>query len=143
MGEVAASVLLFSIAGGYAFLQLWHVTKHRWDALEWERNLFESTLVGSILFLIARLVIVPLERVDWIRDMRDFVKVALPFGYSGSLVATLCLGVLTGLVFRRFSSDEESIRRAVRDYGGELLKLLQEASSSRTPVSITMKNGKV
>ncbi len=143
MGEVAPSVLLFSIAGGYAFLQLWHLTRHRWDALEWERNLFEATLVGSVLFLTTRLVVLPLERIEWFRQARDLIKAALPFVYSGSLLATLALGIFAGLVFRRFSSDEQAIRRAVRDYGGELLKLLQEAFESRTPVSISMRNRKV
>ena len=73
MSDLAPSVLLFSIAGGYAFLQLWPQTRHRWDALEWERNFFEATIAGSILFLVTRTIVFFLERSHVFCQARDYL----------------------------------------------------------------------
>ena len=142
MGDVAPSLLLFSIAGGYAALQLCHLTKHRADALEWDRNLFEATLVGAVLFVVARAMALGIEATP-LNAIRDPIKRALPFGYAGSLLLTLLLGVVAGLVGRRFVSPKEAIRRAVNDHGGELRKLLADAGERRVPVLLTLTNRKV
>jgi hypothetical protein len=143
MGAIGPLLLLFSLAGGYAFLQLCHFTKHRWDALEWERNLFEAALAGGGLFVAVRLVIPMFERVRGFAQIREVVRAAVPYQFAASFVAALLLALaLAGLV-NLLIPQGQAIRRAVTRRGGELLILLQHAARHLLPVSLTMANRKV
>jgi hypothetical protein len=143
MGSVGPLLLLFSLAGGYAFLQVCHFTKYRWDALEWERNVFEAAVVGGGLFVAVRLAIPPLERFPEFLAVRNTIRAALPYPFAPSFAAALALAfVLAGLVNKAYPR-QRAIRRAVRLHGGELLIVLQHAGRHKLPVSLTMKNRKV
>ncbi len=135
-------LLLFAVAGGYTFLQVCHVTKHRFDALEWDRNLFEATLTGGIFFVFARLIL-SLPVVDQrLHVVRSLLHGVLPVPYVGSLLATLCCAVAVALVSNVFLRERRAVRWAVHKHGGELLRLLQDAAERAVPVSLTMANRK-
>lgn len=143
MGAVAPLLLLFSLAGGYAFLQLCHFSKHRWDALEWERNFFEAALVGAALFLVARLTILLLGGMPAAVVVRDVIRAAMPFPLAASFTATLVLAFSLAWLVNLRVPRERAIHRAVMRHGGELLILLQHAARHSLPVSLTMTHRKV
>jgi hypothetical protein len=143
MGAVGPILLLFSLAGGYAFLQLCWLTRYRWETLEWERNLFEAGLVGGLLFIGARLLAAPLASLPALIVARDVVGHAMPFPYAASFAGALSLALLLAGVVNAFHRRDAAIRRAVDRRGGELLILLQDAARYGSPVSLTMANRKV
>ena len=143
MGAIGPLLLLFSLAGGYAFLQRCHLTKHRWDALEWERNLFEAALVGGGLFVAVRLAIPSLERISRLVLIRDAIRAAVPFPFAASFLTALVFALLLAWLVNLRIPREQAIRRAVTRHGGELLILLQHAARHSLPVSLTMANRKV
>lgn len=124
-------------------MHLCHFTNRRWDALQWERNLFESTALGLLLFVIARLW------VPWWLTYSNPLAVArtlrhaLPFPYARSLLLTLCIGVGAGFLGRLAFSDKSSLRAVVERFGGELLKILADAGERRVPLMLTLANRKV
>jgi hypothetical protein len=135
--------LLFILAGGYLPLQYCHLSKHRWDALEWERNLFEATLVGASLFAITRLLIVLAEALLPTGSLRSAYHAVIPVGYAGSLTLAPVLGLVAAAFVNRRITRESALELAVRRYGGDLLTLLLEAANERTPVLLTMNSRKV
>lgn len=143
MDSIGPLLLLFSLAGGYLFLQVCFYFKHRWDALEWERNTFEAALVGGVLFVGMRAIEPLLVRLPWLVAIRDWIRGVIPYPYSPTFVAALLSGVAIALIVNRFIRRERAIRLAVRQHGGELLILLQEAGLIGAPVSLTMTNRKV
>lgn len=143
MESIGPLIFLFSLAGGYLFLQVCFFFKHRWDALEWERNTFEAALVGAVLFVAMRAIEPVLVRLSWLVAIREWIRGVIPYPYSPTLVAALVCGLIIALVINRYIRREQAIRLAVRHHGGELLILLQEAGVIGAPVSITMANRKV
>jgi hypothetical protein len=143
MDSVGPLLLLFSLAGGYAFLQLCYFFKHRWDALEWERNTFEAALVGGVLFVLVRGAVPFLEHQAWLERVRDLIRLAIPYQYSASFVGALVAGGIVAGVVNLVIPREKAIRLAVQHHGGELLILLQDAAQRPAPVSLTMTNRKV
>jgi hypothetical protein len=136
-------LLLFSLAGGYAFLQVCQLTKHRWDAQEWERNLFEAALAGAALFVAIRLAAPILGRFAWLVRVRDGIRIALPHPFAASFLGALALALALAWLVNRLVPRERAIRHAVERHGGELLILLQHAAQHALPVSLTMGNRKV
>lgn len=143
MGAAGPLLLLFPLTGGYAFLRLCHFTKHRWDALEWERNLFEAALADAGLFLAVRLAIPLFERAPALVRVRDAVRAAVPYPFAASFLGALVLAVALAWLLNLRIPRERAIRRAVEHHGGELLILLQHAARHLLPVSLTMFNRKV
>jgi hypothetical protein len=143
MGSVGPLLLLFSLAGGYAFLQLCHFTKYRWDALEWERNVFEAALVGGGLFVAVRLALPLLGRIPLLVSVRDAVHTAVPYPFAASFAGAFAVAVLLAGLINLYLPRALAVRRAVARRGGELLVLLQHAARHKLPVSLTMANRKV
>jgi hypothetical protein len=148
MGEAAPLLLLFSLAGGFAFLQYCRKYKHRWDALEWDRNLFEGGLVGAALFLLARAITWLFERLlDYCWGAADQVRSALhsvlPFPYVGSFLGAFALALIVAKVINDRVPEDEAIRQAVQRHCSRLLILLHDAAARGQPVMLTMSNRKV
>jgi len=143
MGSIGPLLLLFSVAGGYLFLQFCHFFKHRWDALEWERNLFESALFGMALFVLVRLAVLGLETQPLFVGLRDRIHLWLPFAYVGTFLLAIALALLVGALINWRWPRQRAIRRAVERHCGGLLTLLQDAAVRGLPVSLTMNNRKV
>jgi hypothetical protein len=68
---------------------------------------------------------------------------ALPFRFSGSLIAAYALGIGGGLLTRLWWHAKEEAYRAVQNHGGDMRIFLHDAAKAGWPVSLTMKNRKV
>jgi hypothetical protein len=155
--EFGPALLLFAVAGYLTLRHCANRTKFRWAALEWEQNVFESAALGLLLFFVVRLLAVLMPRAVrlphvgavlapiWYSTEAVFrvVRQALPFRFSGSLVAAFMLGIGGGLLSNVRWRAAESVRRAVRNHGGDLRIFLHEMAVRGAPVSLTMKNRKV
>lgn len=143
MDGLGSIQLLFIVASGYLPLQYCHLSKHRWDALEWERNLFEATLVGGALFALTRALIVLAEWRLPLAGIRDAYHSVVPIDFAGSLTLAPIAGLLLAWVVNTRIHREPALELAVRRYGGDLLALLMDAANQRAPVLLTMSNRKV
>ena len=157
MEEFGPALLLFAVAGYLTLRHCANRTKFRWAALAWEQNVFESAALGLLLFFLVRLVSALMPRAIllphfgawlmpiWFSTETIFgvVRTALPFRFSGSLVAAFMLGIGGGLLSNLRWHPADSVRRAVRNHGGDLRIFLHEMAVKGAPVSLTMKNRKV
>lgn len=143
MGDAAPPLLLTSILGGYLALHLCHFTQRRWEAQEWERNLFEATALGALIFVLVRVVLSPLETTPAVAPALRWLRNVLPFPYAGSVLLTLAGGTALGLIGRLLMSAPEAVRRVAKSYGGEMLSLLVQAAQDRTPIMLTLRSRKV
>jgi len=138
----SAALLLFAIAGYVTLRHSCHYTKFRWEALAWEQNAFESAACGFALFLAVRLLVVlipPLHE----SGAAQLLKSALPFPFSGSLVAAFAVGMAGGHAVNLAWNASRSHRRAVRNHGGDLRAFLHDAAHSGNPVALSMDTRKV
>src|SRR5437867_176816 len=101
MEDFGPALLLFAVSGGYIAYQRYHWSKYRSHALEWERILFESTVTGLALFLLARLLVPFAPNWEWFRRLVQVYKAALPFRFSGSLALSVLLGVALAEIVNR------------------------------------------
>ena len=152
--EEIGPALLLAVAGYLTLRHSANRTKFRWAALDWEQNVFESAAMGALLFGVVRVVWTMEPLFPWVASItRPLVRAAasiaavihtaLPFRFSGSLVAAYALGIGGGCVTNLWWRPAAEVRRAVRSHGGELRIFLHDAAQTGWPVSITMKNRKV
>jgi len=137
-----AALLLLAIAGYITLRHSCRYTKFRWEALAWEQNAFESAALGFALFIVARLLVTVVHGVEGWEPFR-LLKAALPFPFSGSLVAAFALGIAGGWASNVFMDASRAHRRAVRNHGGDLRAFLHDAAHYGNPVALTMDTRKV
>jgi len=143
LDEKTPAFLLAVVAAGYVALHLCHFTKRRWDALEWERNLLEATILGLFFFLLGRVLVGYLGDNLLIQPVAHYLQGIIPFPFARSLILTFLLGLSIGCFARWCYVDQMAVAFVVKRYGGELLKILWSAGRSRRPLMLTMKSGKV
>src|SRR3954447_19123650 len=96
--------LLLAVAGYVTLRHCSNRTKFRWAALDWEQNVFESAALGALLFGIVRIVWTMPPPFRWVAATLEpleplanraatTIHEALPFQFSGSLVAVYLLGI--------------------------------------------------
>ena len=148
MSGGAALVVVLSVVG-YVFLRhCCHRTSLRWDALEWQQNIFESTAVGLALFGASRLSALLLELApgSW-RPLFESVPALLnrepstPF--AGSVIASLALGGLLAMAINRKWPKKPAQALAIAHHGGSLRSLLMDAHLTRRAVMLTLSTRKV
>lgn len=141
MEDFGSALLLFAVAGYVTLRHCANRTKFRWEALEWEQNVFESAVVGLVLFFLVRLIAVVLPDSSW--WPLQTVKRALPFKFSASLVGAFVLGIGGGLISNLRWDAASAVRAAVRNHGGDLRIFLHTAAEDAVPVALTMSTRKV
>lgn len=152
--EEIGPALLLAVAGYLTLRHCSNRTKFRWAALDWNQNVFESAAVGAALFGVVRLLWTLRPPFAWMAAMihpvisaanaaAAAIHDALPFHFSGSLLAAYFLGIGGGYFSNLWWRAEAEVRRAVRNHGGDLRIFLHEAAAAGWPVSVTMKNKKV
>lgn len=145
LDSIGPFLLLFSIAGGYAFSRKCHITKFLADGLQWEKNLFQDAIYGGYFFLLIRLAILPQLETRWPGVLTSWAQhhTKLPIPYLGSFALSLACAYLVAIAINYFFSPEWAIRNAVQKNGNELTQLLHSAGANGYPVSLTMTNRKV
>jgi hypothetical protein len=143
MGVSGPLVLLFALSGGYVFLHSCYLFKHRWTVLEWEQNIFEASFWGIGFFVATRALVALLGSCGPCQSARTLIETVLPFPYAASLLFAPFLALLVAVVVNLFIPQNQAIHHVVREHGGTLLKLLDEAAVRELPVMLTMQNRKV
>ncbi len=155
-------VLALAVIGFVSLRWASYWGRYQLAVLEWQENLFWCTVFGAGLFVYFRLCLLPflphrlyvpmdlLERVARVPapasepvDVVAWVKTYLPFPFSGSLLATLAVGVALGWVSRVRWTRVSSLRRVLVEHGGGLRNFLLDAGDEGAPVMLTMSNRKV
>lgn len=148
MNGSAALVVVLSVVG-YLFLRHYcHRTSLRWDALEWQQNIFESTGVGLALFGVSRLGVSLLEMVPgpWqplFHFVPAYLKRELSTPFAGSIVSAWVLGVLLAAASNKKWPLQQAQVLAIKHHGGSLRGLLMEAHLTRRAVMLTLSSRKV
>ena len=97
MSGSTALLVVLSIVGYLLLRHGCHRTRFRWDALEWQQNLFESTAVGLGLFASVRLAS-PLATALATRTgvplapAKTMLNTYLPLPFARSVIGALALG---------------------------------------------------
>ena len=148
MGDLGPTLLLFPVVGYLLLRHRCHRTSFRWDALEWQQNVFESTGVGLLLFAVARLgaplyrllpeaVGAPLEQVA------SFLNARLPIPYAAAAVGSILIGLLLAWAANRRWPPDRALELVVGQHGGRLRILLHAAHRTKHPVMLSLSNRKV
>lgn len=171
MDSLASVLVVFGVLGYFILRHCCHRTSFRWDALEWQQNVFESTGFGLLLFGLARAA-APMAKAliyacsgPWsyaIADatvspyahllasassagsiFHDYLATAVPFSFSGTLILGTAIGVgAAGIANLRWSRDR-SLDLVVQHHGGKLRILLHRAQRSEQQVMLTLTNRKM
>lgn len=148
MSGGAALLAVLSVIGYVLLKHCCHRTSFRWDALEWQQNIFESTSLGLALFGACRLLSPVVEWAQTRVGLRlevvgSFLDARLAFPFVGSIVASFLLGlVLAGLANLRWPRDRAHALATVH-HGGSLRALLLDAHLSQRAVMLTLASRKV
>ncbi len=148
MNGGAALLAVLSVVGYVLLRHRCHLTKFRWDAIEWQQNVFESTAVGMALFSACRIAAPLGNRIQSALGLDPatvprYLNRYLELPFSGSVVGALILGLaLAGLTNLRLTRDR-ALALAIIRHGGSLRGLLLEAHLRGRAVMLTLNNRKV
>ncbi len=148
MNGSAALLAVLSVVGYVLLRHCWHWTKFRWDTIEWQQNVFESTAVGIALFGICRIAAPLIHRVQSALGLDPtavprYLQSHLALPFAGSVVEALLLGLaLTGLA-NLWLTREKAQAHALTHHGGSLRGLLLEAHLAKRAVMLTLNTRKV
>lgn len=145
MDSLPAALLGFGTLGYLLLRHAVHRTRIRWDALEWQQNLFEATAVGLALFIVARLtgpsVHALIERHEPF-GLHKYFAARIPFPYWDSLLVGTAFGLLLAIASNWIWSEGDSIRIAVKEHGGQLRNLLHRAHRGYRLVLLSLESRK-
>jgi hypothetical protein len=143
----AALLVVLSVVGYVLLRHCCHRSHYRWDALEWQQNIFESTAVGLALFgaasLLGRFLLRASPISPGLNAVPEFLGASLPLPHSTSVVGAFTLGLsIAGIANRRWPPSR-SFAIATKQHGGSLRALLLDAHSQNRPVMLTLESRKV
>ena len=133
-------LLLVPALGGYWFLTHLHYTRFRAVRDSGYHVLFQSALVGGVLFVIAQAALIGLNHL--FPQIAAVWKPYFPVPYSDAVMLSVLLGlalpVLGNLIY---GSDQAALRAAKRS--GDLIELLiSESINERKLVEMSLRSGK-
>ncbi len=145
MSGGAVLVVVLSVIGYVLLRHCCHKTSFRWDALEWQQNIFESTAAGLVLFGVTRLITPLVGSIP--ESLRPFFQPIPNFldrePFAGSIIASSLLGVLVAAIVNAIWSKERSLALATKHHGGSLRSLLMDAHIEKRAVMLTLNTRKV
>jgi hypothetical protein len=147
MSDLGAALVVFGVIGYVVLRHCCHRSRFRWDALEWQQNVFESTAAGLALFATARLAM-PLVRLiagNWrfVRVTVAFLKAQFAFPYPGTVLLGTAIGFLVAVLTNLRWPPDRALDAAIRFHGGSLRILLHDANRTNRSVMLTLSNRKV
>jgi len=148
MGGSAALLVVLSVLGYVLLRHACHRTAKRWQALEWQQNLFESSAAGISFYALALAaleVIGPLSGDVYFFShgrLSYFARV-LAIPHAAPLAMALALGLMFSAIANLVWSKDLSLVLAVRSYGGSMRVMLHEAHREARPVLLSLMSRKV
>lgn len=148
MSGAATLLAVLSVVGYVLLKHVCHLSRYRWDSLEWQQNLFESTAAGLFCFSAFRFI-APTAKAALsfagydVELLSSGINSALPVGYAGSVIGASVLGLLASLVANQIWPLSASLALSTTRHGGSLRSLLHEAHLSRRAVLLTLESRKV
>jgi len=118
--KVTGLIGIVATASGYGAIQFGRFTRYRSVTIAWEQRVFESALVGGLLFCLCRLLAIDvLHRFPTVAgsEVVIYFKQAIPFPFSVSLLATAVTGALLGPGQNLIISRRLALLAATRRYG--------------------------
>ena len=127
------NLLVFPLLGGYYFLSRCYYFKWKYERLERQRLIFNSTILGAFFLF-----------VGW--GLAVLIKISsfLPsIQYLDVSIFSFLVAILLTHVINLFKSKDQASIEAVMKYGNYLEKLIVASSINMTLLQITLMNGKV
>jgi hypothetical protein len=132
------NLLLLPLLGGFLFLHLTHFFRFAAQRLDGYRLLLYSALSGTVLVILARLLVVLLAPTPLgLRAMQWWTGFA-PFPYSETSAWALALGPIFAAIINVFLNAERSKDIEIRRHGNSLTKLLHQSVREERLVSLTL-----
>jgi hypothetical protein len=132
------NLLLLPLLGGFLFLHLTHFFRFEAQRLDGYRLLLYSALYGTLLDVLARIVVVvlgPTPIGSWAGPL--WYRFA-PFPFAETSALALALGPILALLINLFIHAERSKDIEIRRHGNSLTKLLHRAERDTLPISVTL-----
>src|SRR5262245_39731656 len=106
MGDFSFTLIVFGVLGYFLLRHCCHVSSLRWDALEWQQNVFESTAVGLLLFGASRMsapwIVALVHRLDASGRAESFFNACVPSPFMGCVVLGAAIGLLGTTLVNHF-----------------------------------------
>lgn len=148
MSDAAALLAVLSVVGYVLLRHCCHQTSLRWDALEWQQNIFESTAVGLGLVGIFRSLVALLRyaggpRVAMIFTPAQELATSLHFAHVGSVLGAGLTGLALSVAWNCRVPKKRAQAIAVGHHGGSLRSLLMNAHLENRAVMLSLTTRKV
>ena len=145
--DSAASLVVFGVIGYFILRHCFHRTAFRWETLEWQQNVFESTGFGLLLFGAARLtapwVHKVTEQFQAIVTLQHDVSSRIPYPYPGTIALGTAIGLAIAAIGNLLWSKDRALDLVVNNHGGRLRILLHDANRTDRPVMLSLQNRKM
>lgn len=143
MSDLGPAFIAVVAAIGYGTRRRCTLWRLQLEARSWERGLFESSITGFGLFIVARLIVTVVR--PWSAGFPGFevFREALPFPFAGTFALSLVLGAALAWGMNRRYGNEKALRSVMEETADELRAILGEAALSGWPVMLTLTDGKV
>ena len=129
---------------GYLFINIFHLTKFRAQHHDGYRLLLESTLIGVVIFVLARILGFWAEKIGWIANVHQFVRQeGITYQFSGTAVLSCGIAVLAAYLGNWVVGAERAKGIIVRLNDNGFLRLFHRALSESRMVSVTLSSKKV
>jgi hypothetical protein len=136
------NLLLLPLLGGFLFVHLTHFFRFAAQRLDGYRLLFQAAIAGTLLAMLARVIIVTIETSVGHYPWHGFWVRFAPFPYAGTSILSLAIGPAIALTVNLFIGPDEAKDREIRRHGNLLTQLLHRSARERRLVSITLDNRK-
>lgn len=137
------AVVLAPLVAGFIFLRFFSITRYVAQGWDGTRLVLWTALTGVVLFLFSRLLILhPLLRFDFGRQLSSEILEIFPGEYVGSLAGALLLGLVLPFILNIFITPERAVRWT-RHQGDLLHALLTDEVGSGRPIAFTLNDNKV
>jgi hypothetical protein len=147
VNSLATALVVFGVIGYLILRHFCYRTGFRWETLEWQQNVFESTGFGLLLFGLARLLGPPVHSLTGASpatsQAQRYIAERLPFPFPGTVILGTLLGLLIAWGVNLIWPKDKALERVVINHGGRLRILLHDASKDDRPVMLTLTNRKV
>ncbi len=136
------NLLLLPLLGGFLFVHITHYFRFGAQRLDGYRLLFQTAIAGTLLAMVARIVIVGIEMSVGHYPGHAFWTRFAPFPYAGTSILSLALGPVFALAVNLFIGPDNAKDREIRRHGNLMTQLLHLSARERRLVSITLDNRK-
>jgi len=140
----SSTAVLLPLLVGYLFLSIFYFASFRAQYLDGYRLLIESTVVGFIIFVVARGAAFWLHQFKYPAEAEQWITTgSLNFPFIGSTIIAVCIAVSVPIAGNLIVGPQNAKNRLIARHDNGFIRLFGRAWKDNRMVSVTLSNRKV